>query len=80
MNSTSSYESNILVWNFEDFSPKLVGWRKYAFTGTALVGIGLACLVQRAVYKSLKQLGARPINQMIIPSQVCMYLMYFCNM
>ena len=65
-NSSLSYE------DLENFSPMLIGWRKYFFTGSALICVALAFLVQRAVHRSLKQLGTRPINQMIIPSQVNM--------
>ena len=65
-NSSLSYE------DLENFSPLLIGWRKYFFTGSAVICVALAYLVQRAVHRSLKQLGTRPINQMIIPSQVNM--------
>ena len=65
-NSSLSYE------DLENFSPMLIGWRKYFFTGSALICVALAFMVQRAVHRSLKQLGTRPINQMIIPSQVNM--------
>ena len=58
------------LYEMENFSPNLFGWEKYIFSGSALVTVGLAFLVQKAVYKSLKQIGDRPINQMIIPSQV----------
>ena len=65
-----STNDSLYLYEMENFSPNLLGWEKYIFTGSALVTIGLAFLVQKAVYKSLKQLGDRPINQMIIPSQV----------
>jgi hypothetical protein len=61
---------SLYLYEMKNFSPNLFGCEKYIFTGSALVTIGLAFLVQRAVYKSLKQIGDRPINEMIIPSQV----------
>ena len=65
-----STNDSLYLYEMENFSPNLSGWEKYIFSGSALVTIGLAFLVQKAVYKSLKQIGDRPINQMIIPSQV----------
>ena len=65
-----SANDSLYLYEMENFSPNLSGWEKYIFSGSALVTIGLAFLVQKAVYKSLKQIGDRPINQMIIPSQV----------
>ena len=65
-----STNDSLYLYEMESFSPNLSGWEKYIFSGSALVTIGLAFLVQKAVYKSLKQIGDRPINQMIIPSQV----------
>ena len=53
----------------EDFSPNLKGWRQYFFIGVSMVAIGLAIVVQKAVYNSLKN-NPRAINQMINPSQV----------
>ena len=65
-----STNESLHFYEMENFSPKLFGWEKYIFSGSALVTIGLAFLVQKAVYKSLKQIGDRPINQMIIPKSV----------
>jgi hypothetical protein len=65
-----STNDSLYLYEMENFSPNLFGWEKYIFTGSALGTIGLAFLVQKAVYQSLKQIGDRPINQMIIPSQV----------
>ena len=56
----------------EDFSPNLKGWRQYFFIGVSMVAIGLAIVVQKAVYNSLKN-NPRAINQMIIPSQVSIF-------
>ena len=67
---STNHNSSLSFEDLENFSPMLIGWRKYLFTGTALICVALAYLVQRAVHRSLKQLGTRPINQMIIPSQV----------
>ena len=69
---STNYNSSLSFEDLENFSPMLIGWRKYFFTGSALICVVLAYLVQRAVHRSLKQLGTRPINQMIIPSQVNM--------
>ena len=68
----TNHNSSLSFGDLENFSPMLIGWRKYFFTGSALTCVALAYLVQRAVHRSLKQLGSRPINQMIIPSQVNM--------
>ena len=56
----------------EDFSPNLKGWRQYFFIGVSMVAIGLAIVVQKAVYNLLKN-NPRAINQMIIPSQVSIF-------
>ena len=56
----------------EDFSPNLKGWRQYLFIGVSMVAIGLAIVVQKAVYNSLKN-NPRAINQMINPSQVSIF-------
>ena len=60
----------------EDFSPNLKGWRQYFFIGVSMVAIGLAIVVQKAVYNSLKN-NPREINQMINPSQVSIF--YLCE-
>ena len=66
-----NYTSTKLEWEYlELFTPKLDGIRLYTFTGTGILVVGIAIVIQRAVYKSLKSLGARPINQIIIPSLV----------
>ena len=38
-----------------------------------MIAIILAVIVQKAIYKSLKNLGSRPIMEMIIPSQVSIF-------
>ena len=59
------------------FTPKLEGWSQYVFTGaTTLIGI-VAFIVQRAVYRTIKGLGYRHINQIIIPSLVSKYFFLF---
>ena len=54
----------------EYFTPQLEGWRQYEFTGAAILVALVAFIVQRAVYRTIKRLGSRHINQIIIPSLV----------
>ena len=68
--SINNTEIHLGVEHLENFSPVLRGWKQYIFIGLSVTAMGLAYFVQRAVYRSLKNLGPRPINQMIIPSQV----------
>ena len=56
--------------DFNRFTPELSGMRQVFFTGTITIVSGVAMLFQRAIYKALKRLGSRSINQMIVPSQV----------
>lgn len=63
------------VDNLEVYTPVLEGWRQFFFSGTmGLVTLG-AFFVQRAVYRTLKKLGDRYINQLIIPSQMVFIMM-----
>ena len=64
-----------VTWkDLEKFSPQLGGWKQYTFTGVTILVAILAYSVQRAVYKTMKSLGFRHINQMIIPSLVSINL------
>ena len=65
-----NHTSELKLENLERFIPTLDGLRLYFFTGTGILVVGMAVVIQRAVYKSLKRLGSRPINQIIIPSLV----------
>ena len=64
--------------NLELFTPKLSGLRLYIFTASGIFVVSIAIVIQRAVYLSLKSLGSRPINQMIIPSLVS-FRIYNCK-
>ena len=66
----TNHTSELKLENLERFTPTLDGLRLYIFTGTGILVVGIAIVIQRAVYKSLKRLGSRPINQIIIPSMV----------
>ena len=66
----TNHTSELKLENLECFTPTLDGLRLYIFTGTGILVVGIAIVIQRAVYKSLKRLGSRPINQIIIPSMV----------
>ena len=62
-----------LNYDLEDlnvFTPELKGWRLYLFTASSMAIAIISLVTQITVYKSLKRLGPRHINQMIIPSQV----------
>ena len=62
-----------LNYNLEDlniFTPELKGWRLYLFTVSSMATAIISLVTQITVYKSLKRIGPRHINQMIIPSQV----------
>ena len=65
-----STNTSLYLNEIGNFSPNLFGWKRYVFTFSAIVTTGLAYLVQRAVYRSLKLIGPRPINEMIMPCQV----------
>ena len=52
------------------FTPQIEGWKLYGFLIAVFIISGLAFIIQRAVFRALKKLGSRHINQMIIPSQV----------
>ena len=60
----------LMLNELEYFTPKLEGWRQYVFTGAATLIAIVAFIVQRAVYRTIKGLGYRHINQIIIPSLV----------
>ena len=62
----------------EYFTPKLEGWRQYVFTGAATLIAIVAFIVQRAVYRTVKRLGYRHINQIIIPSLVSKLFIIYC--
>ena len=62
-----------LNYNLEDlnvFTPELEGWSLYLFTVSSIATTIISLVTQITVYRSLKRLGPRHINQMIIPSQV----------
>ena len=62
-----------LNYDLEDlnvFTPELKGWRLYLFTASSMAIAIISLVTQITVYKSLKRMGPRHINQMIIPSQV----------
>ena len=59
--------------NLQLFTPKLDGWRLNVFAIIAVIVAVTAISIQSAVYRSLKSLGARHINQMIIPSLVSVF-------
>ena len=62
-----------LQYNLEDlniFTPELKGWSLHLFTVSSIAIAIMAIVTQITVYRSLKRLGPRPINQLIIPSQV----------
>ena len=67
------YNTSILSYNvdsLERFTPKLNGWKLYIFTVSSVLVAVISTIVQVTVYRSLKRLGPRSINQMIIPNQV----------
>ena len=62
-----------LNYNLKDlniFTPELKGWSLHLFTVSSIAIAIIAIITQITVYRSLKRLGPRPINQLIIPSQV----------
>ena len=62
-----------LNYNLEDlniFTPELKGWSLHLFTASSIAIAIIAIVIQITVYRSLKRLGPRHINQMIIPNQV----------
>lgn len=66
-------KNTTLNYNLEDlniFTPELKGWRLHLFTVSSIAIAIIAIVTQITVYRSLKRLGPRPINQLIIPSQV----------
>ena len=73
MSYNKSYFADLSFEELKDFSPNLKGWRQYFFIGVSMIAIILALIVQKAIYKSLKNLGPRPIKEMIIPSQVSIF-------
>lgn len=60
----------ILFEDIEDFTTLLNDWKKAIFTILAFFAAFLAFFVQKAVFRALKKLGSRAINQMIIPTQI----------
>ena len=78
MNINKTYNNETYFWeDLKIFTPKLHGWRLYVFALIASIVALTAIAIQGAVYRSLKSLGARHINQMIIPSLVRPCLIYF---
>ena len=73
----NSSNITLMLNELEYFTPKLEGWRQYIFTGAATLIAIVAFIVQRAVYRTIKRLGSRHINQIIIPSLVSKCL-FFC--
>ena len=70
---STSMTNITLNYNLEDlniFTPELKGWRLYLFTVSSMATAIISLVIQITVYKSLKRMGPRHINQMIIPSQV----------
>ena len=65
-----SKNTTLSAENLQLFTPKLDGWRLNLFAIIAVIVAVTAISIQSAVYRSLKSLGARHINQMIIPSLV----------
>ena len=64
-----------LNYNLKDlniFTPELKGWRLYLFTVSSMATAIISLVTQITVYRSLRRMGPRHINQMIIPSQVSM--------
>ena len=65
---------NITIdYNLEDlniFTPVLRGWSSHLFMVSSIATAIISLVIQIAVYRSLKRLGPRHINQMIIPNQV----------
>ena len=76
----NSSNITLMLNELEYFTPKLEGWRQYIFTGAATLIAIVAFIVQRAVYRTIKRLGSRHINQIIIPSLVskCLFVFLFC--
>ena len=52
------------------FTPELKGWSLHLFTVSSIAIAIMAIVTQITVYRSLKRMKPRPINQLIIPSQV----------
>ena len=70
---SAKMKNNNLTYHLEDldiFTPELKGWRLHFFTVSSLVVAITSLVAQNTVYRSLKRLGSRHINQMIFPSQV----------
>ena len=65
---------NITIdYNLEDlniFRPVLKGWSSHLFMVSSIATAIISLVIQITVYRSLKRLGPRHINQMIIPNQV----------
>lgn len=54
----------------EYFTPELQGWQLWTFLSAASVITIAAIIVQITVFRTIKRLGSRIINQMIIPTLV----------
>ena len=71
-----SKNTTLSVQSLQLFTPKLEGWRLHVFAIIAVIVAVTAISIQSAVYRSLKSLGARHINQMIIPSLVSVFILH----
>ena len=70
---STSMRNITLHYNLEDlniFTPELKGWSLHLFTVSSIAIVIITIITQITVYRSLKRLGPRPINQLIVPSQV----------
>jgi hypothetical protein len=74
-----SKNATLSVQSLQLFTPKLDGWRLNVFAIIAVIVALTAISIQSAVYRSLKSLGARHINQMIIPSLVSIFSFHCKN-
>ena len=73
MTKSRSMKNITINYNFEDldiFTPVLEGWSLHLFTVLSIATAVISLVMHVTVYRSLKRLGSRHINQMIIPSQV----------
>ena len=68
---------NITIdYNLKDlnvFTPVLRGWSSHLLMVLSITTALISLVIQITVYRSLKRLGPRHINQMIIPNQVIVF-------
>ena len=62
--------SNLTFDEIREFTPRIHGWLNPAINILTLVLCYGCFIVHRAVYRTLKRLGPRYINTIIIPSMV----------